>query len=119
MTPRDCPRYDRCSANVCPLDQDWRRRLHVRGDEVCFVLLESVKADAAANFLHSGWTWLLEVARPVADDASLPDDIRRTLERASLTGSRIANSRKAGERLRQTRLAPKAAAFDERELDAQ
>jgi len=101
--PQDCPRYDRCSANVCPLDAAWRKRSHVRGDEVCFMLTESVKADAAANFAHSGWSWLLEVVRPVASSKSLPEDIVRTLERAKTTGSRIVNQRKSAERLRRLR----------------
>jgi hypothetical protein len=53
-TPQDCPRYNRCSANVCPLDADWRKRTHVRGDEICFFLTESVKDNATGNFASLG-----------------------------------------------------------------
>jgi hypothetical protein len=98
--PQGCPRYGRCSANVCPLDLDWRKRLHVRGDETCFFLVESVKANAVENFASLGLGWLLDIANRVRADESLPDDIQRTLERAKSSGSRIVNQRRSAERLR-------------------
>jgi len=98
--PQDCPRYGRCSANVCPLDADWRKRSHVRGDEVCFFLTESVKDSAAENFALLGLAWLLERANHARTDVALPDSIKKTVERAKLTGSRIVNQRLAAERLR-------------------
>ena len=104
-TPQDCPRYDRCSAKVCPLDADWRKRTHVRGDEVCFFLTESVKANAAENFASLGLGWLLDMANHVRTDLALPDGIKTTVERARNTGSRIVNQRRAAERLRH-RVAP-------------
>jgi hypothetical protein len=99
-TPQDCPRYARCSANVCVLDAAWRKRLHVRGDESCFFLVESVKANAAENFASLGLGWLLDKANHVRADKSLPDDIARTLERAKSSGSRIVNNRRSAERLK-------------------
>ena len=100
FAPQDCPRYDRCSANVCPLDAGWRKRTHVRGDEVCFFLTESVKANAAENFASLGLGWLLDMANHVRTDLALPDGIKAVVERAKLTGSRIVNQRIAGDRLR-------------------
>jgi hypothetical protein len=88
---------------VCPLDAQWHRRLHVRGDEVCFFLTESVKANAAENFALLGLGWLLDRANHVRTSKSLPDDIERTVERAKLSGSRIVNQRKSAERLRKHR----------------
>ncbi len=41
--PRDCPRFDRCSANICPLDADWGLRQHLKGERICFYLTELVK----------------------------------------------------------------------------
>ena len=99
-TPQDCPRYNRCSANVCPLDADWRKRTHVRGDEVCLFLTESVKDNATGNFASLGLGWLLDRANHVLADMGLPDGIKVTLERARNTGSRIVNQRLAAERLR-------------------
>lgn len=98
--PQDCPRYDRCSANVCAFDADWRKRSHVRGDEVCFYLLEAVKPQAIENFESLGHGWVLEVVRPLLDDPALPEAMKSTVEGARLTGSRIVNQRKAGDRLR-------------------
>lgn len=39
----DCPKFDRCSAPICPLDSDWRRRAHLKGERVCFYLVEASK----------------------------------------------------------------------------
>ncbi len=43
IEPRDCPRFDRCSANICPLDADWGLRQHLKGERICFYLTELVK----------------------------------------------------------------------------
>ena len=99
-TPQDCRRYDRCSANVCPLDAGWRKRTDVRGDEVRFFLTESVKANAAESFASLGLGWLLDRANLVRTDVALPDGIKTTVERARLTGSRSVNHRIAAQRLR-------------------
>lgn len=44
-----CPRWDRCSANVCPLDPDWRHRSHADGESVCSLAQEVVKPGAGAR----------------------------------------------------------------------
>ena len=43
MEMHDCPRFDKCSAAICPLDPGWRKRVHARGDETCLYLRESQK----------------------------------------------------------------------------
>lgn len=103
-TPQSCPRYSRCSANVCPLDADWRKRSHIRGDEVCYFLTESAKGNAAENFASLGLGWLLDMADHVRTDVALPEGIKATVERAKLTGSRIVNQRIAAERLLRRRV---------------
>ena len=50
MTPTDCPKFNRCNASLCPLDEHWRRRSMTYGDSVCFYLTESVKDGAEARF---------------------------------------------------------------------
>ncbi len=40
---RDCPRFHRCCANICPGDPKWRVRSHVRGEQVCKYLLDMSK----------------------------------------------------------------------------
>ena len=32
---RECPSFNKCSANVCPLDPEQHLRTHVKGEEVC------------------------------------------------------------------------------------
>ena len=33
-----CPRFNSCSAPICPIDPDWRERVHRKGEPVCFYL---------------------------------------------------------------------------------
>lgn len=45
MNPmKACPRYDKCSAPICPVDPNWRRRSHLEGERVCVWLTELSKA---------------------------------------------------------------------------
>ena len=43
LHPHDCPRFDHCSAPICPLDDNWRTRQHLKGERICFYLTELVK----------------------------------------------------------------------------
>ena len=38
-----CPKYIKCSANVCPIDPEWKKRTHMRGERVCIYLIEYFK----------------------------------------------------------------------------
>lgn len=33
--PEQCPHYNSCTANVCPMDERWRLRNHLKGEQVC------------------------------------------------------------------------------------
>ena len=35
---KECPRFDKCNAPICPLDPDVLDRAHVKGDPVCHYL---------------------------------------------------------------------------------
>ena len=37
-TMKECPRFDKCNAPICPLDPDVLDRAHVKGDPVCHYL---------------------------------------------------------------------------------
>src|SRR5262245_37157799 len=50
LTPRGCPRFDFCNANVCPLDPGWRKTVHLPGEAICRYLLCTGKAGAAEYF---------------------------------------------------------------------
>lgn len=49
-TPEDCPKFDRCSAPICPLDQACAERVYRRDETVCFYMLEYVKPGAKQRF---------------------------------------------------------------------
>ena len=38
-----CPRFDRCCAPICPIDTDWRERVHRKGEPVCAYLRRYAK----------------------------------------------------------------------------
>jgi hypothetical protein len=85
-----CPRWQKCNANVCPLDPQWRLRTHGHGDQICFYLLEAVKPGAAARFQVCGAQEMLSgVLRPLPELSSRWSAIERAVERAKTTGSRL------------------------------
>lgn len=86
-----CPKYDKCSSPICPLDRDWRKRVMLEEDSVCFYLSEAVKDEAEAVFDRRGLGEIFRVVsdciRPMSERWSR---VRRALERAKLSGSRLA-----------------------------
>ena len=48
-----CPKFDQCSAPICPLDPDWKIRSHLEGERVCFYLTEYSKP-AGKALLRAG-----------------------------------------------------------------
>ncbi|MDQ6960587.1 MAG: hypothetical protein Q9M27_06100 [Mariprofundaceae bacterium] len=86
----DCPKFHTCSANICPLDKDWRKRTHLKGERVCMLMCEAVKPNARANFRGAHREDLLTVIKEVMPKICTRwGNIRRTLERAKQTGSRM------------------------------
>jgi len=49
ITPDSCPKYEKCSANICPLDPNWKLRAHMNSEPVCFYLREYVKQGGIAR----------------------------------------------------------------------
>jgi hypothetical protein len=83
-----CPRFDRCSACICPLDPDWRLRRHLDGEPVCGMASEAVKCTGKAVFDRAGAGDLYpDILRAIPEIISRWGDIRRRLERAKTTGS--------------------------------
>ncbi len=97
-TPEQCPRFDHCSANICPLDPDWRLRNHLKGERSCAFLREVIKPGGRARLRGI-------VPREIAEKVSevLPDvlsrygHLRRALRRAAKRPSRLGR-RVAGEK---------------------
>lgn len=90
--PNPCPRFDRCDAPVCPLD-DWKASRHVKGEPVCFYLREATKQGASAPLTG-------DIPKELAEEVSIAHreivsspcspfgDIRRRLLRAAKSPSK-------------------------------
>ena len=90
MDANTCPRWDRCSAPICPMDENWRQRKHIANDPICFYLRERCKPNGQAIIGQ-----VLQMrARDTIEENYLAimeahGDIRRACKRSSANGSRI------------------------------
>ena len=50
MKMTSCPKYLRCNAPICPLDDNWQKRTCLAEDSTCYYLLESVKRGSKTHF---------------------------------------------------------------------
>lgn len=100
MKQADCPRYQRCSAAICPLWKSVLDQRMLKGERVCGVLLEYQKHESKAvlEALYG-----LEMIG-VIHQASLEIKSRggylllSALERASMTSSRLIATQKLNDR---------------------
>lgn len=81
----ECPKYDACSAPLCPLDPNWRLRAFNHGERVCFFLNESVKAGAANRLSQE----MLIACQSMAASEDLHCEVKAKLTEAAKSGSRI------------------------------
>lgn len=90
--PNACPRFDQCSAPLCPLG-DWKTHHHLKGEPVCFYLREAAKhggtlpltGDMPAKLAAK----VSEACREIiSSPCSRWGDVRRRLIRASLSPSK-------------------------------
>jgi hypothetical protein len=51
MKPEDCGKYEACNANVCPLNEQWRRSTQLPGEPICFWFREYSKNGGPALVL--------------------------------------------------------------------
>jgi hypothetical protein len=90
IQPLACPRYQACSAPICPLDADWPKRSHLPEDRVCRWLTELAKPGGIA-ILEGVLEGVL--ARRVAEVSpailARTGRIRDCVRRAATTGSKI------------------------------
>lgn len=91
ITSKSCDRFDKCTANICPLDPEWAKREHLKGERVCFYMVEVVKDDAEALFKGRGRESLFkDIQALIPLIASRHQPIKNTLEVAKNSGSRMA-----------------------------
>jgi len=97
VTPERCPRFDKCSAPICPFDTAWKTRTHVKGEATCGLLMESVKLGGEARlkgYLPAEQVEVVLRLRP--DICARWGDVKRRLAQSAKTGSKL----EAGQRLR-------------------
>ena len=91
MNQTDCPRYQRCSAAICPLWRPVLEQKMVKGERVCGILLEYAKANSRVILsTHYGAEMMQVMAKAVEDiKAQGGYLLRAALTRAESTGSRL------------------------------
>ena len=102
LRPDGCPKFERCNANVCPLDADWCRRVHLRGEPVCLWLREWSKAGGEARIHERLLPEQAEAVEAVHSALTLVDarlqrghrELRRVLRASAQTGSKLAQGRR-------------------------
>ena len=102
----DCPRFDRCSAAICPLDPGWRKRVHAFGDRVCAFMLEAAKATRDEVFIGEQGVDLLTACDKMRSELEKLRDsspmgmprgtksLLQTIEDSAETGSRVLAGRR-------------------------
>ena len=88
--PKSCPRFIKCSAPVCPLDDSPYKRVLLKEDPTCTYLTESVKDGAETRFKGAGLGWLYEqLVRATPHLIASYPRICSALKRAKQSGSRM------------------------------
>jgi hypothetical protein len=89
MTAIRCPKFEDCSAPVCPLDADWRKRRHLHGERVCLWLRELVKPHGVERVAEGvGRPLALALVETLPEVEASNSDIRHKLQRAAATGTK-------------------------------
>jgi hypothetical protein len=94
----DCPKFDRCSAPVCPLDDRWQERSYLDGERVCYYLTEYSKI-AVRPILRGGLAaeHYEVIAQQYPRIIATHPRVRRQLERSSRNNTRLKKKvKKAG-----------------------
>jgi len=90
ISPESCTRFEKCCANICSLDPDWRLRTHMRDERVCFYLREYVKSGNRPNFIGGLTREILDAIEKAYPEIIFRwHDIKKQLQRSAKTGSKI------------------------------
>ena len=92
MSPNNCPRYDRCSAAICPLWRPVLEQRMLKGERVCGVLLEYQKPQSRAILTTHYGTHMMQVMAQATEQIKAHGGylLRSALTRAERTGTRLA-----------------------------
>jgi len=94
MKMEECPKFNKCSAPVCPLYTSINKQEHLENERTCYYLLEAQKMGSEANFDQSGLGELYGVmVRATRDVFARPENntyLQKALLKARKTSSRMA-----------------------------
>ena len=86
VLPSDCPKFEVCSAPICPADPDWRHQVHRRGEPICFFLRMHSKNAFKALKEGSVPRQLIDTVTKVFPEiCARYTPIKNSLDRASLS----------------------------------
>ena len=88
---RSCPRYQRCSAAICPLWRPILEQKMVKGERVCGVLLEYQKTLSRPFLTTHYGTQMMQVMAQATDQIKAHGGylLRSALTRAASKGTRL------------------------------
>jgi hypothetical protein len=86
-----CPKYSHCNAPLCPLDPEWHKRTYLKGEAVCFYMLEAQKPQARCRFIGTIEVQIYRAICVVVEAMQCRyGPIRIRLDRAKRTKTRMA-----------------------------
>ena len=91
MKQADCPRYQRCSAAICPLWRPVLKQKMMKGERVCGVLLEYQKVISRANLTTHYGTKLMQIMAEATEEIKAHGGylLRSALARAESTRTKL------------------------------
>lgn len=88
MKTLTCPRFESCSAPICPIDDDWRLRTHRKGEAVCHWVRQLAKAPAGDAMGSAAAELLARVLQLIPELFSRHAAIKTAFHRAARSGSK-------------------------------
>jgi hypothetical protein len=91
MTATECPRYQRCSAAICPLWKSVLEQKMLKGERICNLLLEHQKPQSRAILSTHYSPELMDVMDQATQQIKSDGGywLRSALKRAASTGTQL------------------------------
>jgi predicted aconitase len=94
MKMEECPKFNNCSAPVCPLYTSINEQKYLENERTCYYLIEAQKQGSKTNFDHSGLGELYGVMVRATYEVFKQPDINKHLQKqllkAAISSSRMA-----------------------------
>ena len=92
ITPTECPKWDSCSAAVCPLNRTGK---HLKDEGICLYAREIVKTGAKERFQKHSLEWLYDsIAANLGWLLEQSPDIKKRIKQAMLRPTNLTQPQK-------------------------